>query len=253
MTSAALSRVTTQPAALFITFLFFPACASSPPPQEVLVPVTDTVVVVDTVEVTAGPDPAIEQRVARLQLQLLEKDAQIVELQERLVAARQEVVRTMAKLQSQATRAEAASGIAEAEIALDALEAAAGRRTAPEVAQSQQLLQMGTVEFDKGNYGGSLYLATQARNLAKSGERRLRGGGQASRQPGEVLFAIPVPLRTLGRSNVRDGPGLQFEVIYTLNRGTSVVGQSYTDQWVHISDGQGRTGWIFYSLVGSRN
>src|SRR5260370_30638118 len=71
-------------------------------------------------------DTALEQRAGRLELKTLEQEAQIEELQDRLDDARREVVRAMAKLQSLATRAEAASGMAEAEIALEALRSANG-------------------------------------------------------------------------------------------------------------------------------
>src|SRR5213078_2460104 len=71
-------------------------------------------------------DTALEQRAARLELKVLEQGAQVDELQSRLDDARREVVRAMAKLQSLATRAEAASGMAEAEIALQALRTANG-------------------------------------------------------------------------------------------------------------------------------
>ncbi|HMJ59352.1 MAG TPA: hypothetical protein VK467_09455, partial [Gemmatimonadales bacterium] len=50
-------------------------------------------------------DTQLEQRVSRLELRLLEKEAQVEELQARLDDARREVVRAMAKLQSLATRA----------------------------------------------------------------------------------------------------------------------------------------------------
>src|SRR5689334_14116072 len=66
-----------------------------------------------------APDPtAAERRIASLELQLLEKDAQVDNLEEQLDEARREVVRSMARLTSVASRAEAASGIAEAELAL---------------------------------------------------------------------------------------------------------------------------------------
>src|SRR6267143_449579 len=99
-------------------------------------------------------------------------EAQIDALQERLDDARQEVVRAMAKLQTLATRAEAASAIAEAEIALQPLQAA-GTRAAPEYAQARRLLDQSTVEFNKSNYGGALYLASQAKSLAGVGKGRL--------------------------------------------------------------------------------
>ena len=79
----------------------------------------------DTVRIR---DVELEQRAERLELALLERDAQIEELQTRLDETRQEVVRAMAKLQTLATRAEAASGLAEAEVAVQSLKAAGGRR-----------------------------------------------------------------------------------------------------------------------------
>ena len=110
-------RLKTSAAALIPTLLV--ACAPSAPPEppEPVV-VVDTVNVVDTVQVEAAADAELQERVARLQLQLLERDAQIAVIQDQLTGAQQEVVRNMAKLQSQASRAEAASGMAEADIAL---------------------------------------------------------------------------------------------------------------------------------------
>src|SRR3989440_12430077 len=123
-------------------------------------------------------DTALEQRAGRLELKALEQEAQIEELQDRLDDARREVVRAMAKLQSLATRAEAASGRGEGEIALEALRSANGSNSAqtPEIGQATQLLQLATTEFDKQNYAGALYLATQAKNAAAAGQGRLATG-----------------------------------------------------------------------------
>src|SRR6266516_2478232 len=150
----------------------------------------------DTAPARRPPPPAavrdtqLEQRVGRLELRLLEKEAQVEELQARLDDARREVVRAMAKLQSLATRAEAASGMAEAEIALQALRSAGPgggggsnpqAPTPPEYGQGTQLLQLATTEFDQQNYAGALYLAAEAKNAASAGQARVatdnRGGG----------------------------------------------------------------------------
>ena len=228
------------------------ACAAGPPPAT---PAPETVpeivVVVDTVEVRAGPDPELEQRVATLQLQLLERAAQVEDLQRQLEAARQEVVRAMARLQTLASRAEAASAMAEAEIGVEAVTEAAGDEEVPEAAQARQFLELSTTEFAAENYGGALYLASQARSVARAGEFRVTSGELGDRQPREVLFALPVPLETARRSNVRTGPGLGFRVLLTLDLGTPVVGHSHTEQWVRITDDQGRVGWIFHNLVSS--
>jgi uncharacterized coiled-coil protein SlyX len=196
---------------------------------------------------------ARDQRIARLELRLLEEEAQLGDLQARLDDARQEVVRAMAKLQTLASKAEAASGMAEAEIALQALKTAFGQASGPEVAQTEQLLRMSAAEFDRQNYGGALYLANQAKSVAGAGQARLTSGGRGSLRAGEVVFALPLRLQTLGRGNVREGPGTGFKVLFTLDGGAALTAYSYADVWVRISDESGRSGWIFSTLVGRRS
>lgn len=216
-------------------------------------PAVDTVVLVDTVRVEAqGATAELEDRAARLQIQVLERDVQLAELQEQLDATRLELVRNMARLQTQATRAEAASAMAEAEIALGTLRRAPGGGSLPQLTRAEALFEQSSGEFGDDNYGGALYLATQVRTLVRGGQARLRGEGSRQLRSGETLFALPVPLRTTGRSNVRSGPGLGFDVQFTVDGGVGVVGQSYTSQWVRVIDDGGREGWIFHTLVTSR-
>lgn len=194
----------------------------------------------------------LEQRVAQLELRLLERDAQIEELQGRLDDARQEVVRAMAKLQTLASRAEAASAMAEAEIAVQALKTAAGPQPVRDAAQCTRLLQTSTAAFDRANYGGAVYLANQAKALAAEGQARLASGPKGAARPGEVLFALPLRLEALGKANVREGPGTGFKVSFTLDPGAAVTGASYLDEWIRITDEGGRHGWVFRTLVGRR-
>ena len=223
------------------------ACATaSPPPASAAAP--DTVVVVDTVRVGGG-DQGLEARVASLDLQLLEKEAQILAMEASLEDAMREVVRAMARLQTLASRAEAASAIAEAEVALRELRSRGGRGAVPEVAQAQRLLGLSSTEFDDENFGGALYLANQAKGVAALGRQRLAAVGGAGLRSGEVRFAVPVPLQTTTRSNVREGPSTQFDVVFTVDPSTRVTGQSYAGEWVRITDAAGRTGWIHYQLV----
>lgn len=223
-------------------------------PQPALRSVVDTVLVVDTVrvETEASADAELQAQVARLQIQLLERDVRLGGIQEQLDATRQEVVRNLAKLQSQASRAEAASGMAEAEIAPQALGRVQGGTNLPEFGEAQARMGESTAEFGAENYGGALYLATQARALVRTGQSRQRGAGAASLQAGESLFAVPVPLQTVQRTNVRSGPGLSFDVRFTLDDAAAVVGHSYTSQWVRVIDDQGREGWVFHTLVRGR-
>lgn len=197
-----------------------------------------------------GTAPAdLERRIARLELSLMEKEAQVEELQSRLDETRQEVVRAMAKLQTLASRAEAASGIAEAEVALQTLRTAPGQAPTPEGTQATRLLKESSAEFDKGNFGGALYLANQAKMLAGAARVRLSAGERGAQRPGETAFALPIRLIAAGRGNVRAGPGTGSRIEFAVEAGDALIGYSYVDEWIRIGDDSGRGGWIFRSLV----
>jgi len=206
---------------------------------------------------TAMPrDSALERRAARLELRLAERDAQVADLQARLDEAREEIVRTLAKLQTVASRAEAASAMAEAEIAVQGLRAAAGTQAngAAEVGQAGTLLQQASTAFGQQNYGGALYLANETKRVAGIGRTRLAGAGseRGSLRPGEVAFAVAVPLQAVARGKIREGPGSTYRVVFTVEPGAVLTGYSYVDQWVRVADESGHAGWMFVTLVGRR-
>lgn len=198
-------------------------------------------------------DPELERRLARLELRVIEKETQVEELQSRLDDTRDEVVRTMAKLQTLDSRAEAASTMAEMDVALQALRSSAGAQQIPETGQASRLMQQSTTEFDKQNFGGALYLANQAKAIAAAGRARLAGGNRAgTSRPGETPFALPIRVKAESRGNVREGPGTNFAVAFAVDPGTNVTAYSYSDEWVRISDDSGRSGWIIRTLLTRR-
>jgi uncharacterized coiled-coil protein SlyX len=202
---------------------------------------------VDTVRVR---DPEAEARANRLEIKVQEREAQIEDLQGRLDDARQEVVRAMAKLQTGATRAEAASGIAEAEVAVQTLKTTAGTQATPEHAQATRLLQQSSAEFTRENYGGALYLANQAKRLAGAGRERLTSPDGGSLRPGETPFSVAVKYQALKRANVRETPALTARVVFTAEVGSALTGYSSVDTWVRVTDSTGRSGWVASSLIG---
>ncbi|MGD9032811.1 MAG: SH3 domain-containing protein [Desulfobacteraceae bacterium] len=202
----------------------------------------------------------LKDRVSKMHMQMLEKDAQIKKLEERqntqqrvLDDAIQEVVRAKAKLASLESKAEAASNMAEAEIALRNLrtELGAGEKD-PDVIKAKQLLKMSALEFEKKNYGGALYLTSQAMSHIKAGQIRMKPHEKIPVIKGEILFAEPLSLRVLRTSNLREAPDLKSKVLTTLAKGAPVVGYSYKGEWVRVHSEQGIHGWIFQTLVGAR-
>jgi hypothetical protein len=199
-------------------------------------------------ETVTVKDADAEKRAARLELQMMARDAQIEDLQTRLEDTRAEVVRAMAKLQSVASRAQAASAMAEAEVVLQTMKNSASSDASPEVSQVTRLVKQSSTEFDKQNYGGALYLANQAKTVASSYRGRL-AMNRGDARPGETLFAVPIKLRTSTKGNVREGPGTNFSVTFSADAGTGLTAYSYADEWIRISDDSGRSGWIHRTLV----
>lgn len=222
--------------------------AVAPAPAVPLAP-ANVVVRVDTV---VTRDPAQDQRIALLELQVIEREAELEQLQTRLEDAHREVVRAMAKLRTSASKAEAASAMAEAEVAVGALSGSGAGRGAPEVTEARRLLAMSTAEFNRTNYGGAVYLANQSKLIAAAGRSRIAEAGRVTPRQGEVLFAVPLRLRAVGRTNVREGPGTDQAVLFTVESGAAVTAHSVVGDWVRMSDGTGRTGWIIRSRLGRR-
>lgn len=194
-------------------------------------------------------DPELDRRVGRQDLLLLAKDAEIADLQSRLEDTRAEVVRAMAKLQTVASRAQAASAMAEAEVSLQSMKSGATEEPL-EATQVTRLVRQSATEFNKQNYAGALYLANQAKTVASSYRRRVSVGNRGGTRPGETAFAVPIRLKMTTRGNVREGPGTGFAISFAAEAGTMLTGHSYADEWIRISDDNGRSGWVFRSLVG---
>jgi uncharacterized protein YgiM (DUF1202 family) len=153
----------------------------------------------------------------------------------------------MGKLRSLATRAEAASAMAEADVALKSI--GNSERNSSELKQASWLMQQSSAEFQRKNFGGALYLANQAKAAARP---RGLGTGIDQPRPGEVAFRGPVKLRARMHANVRAGPGMNFAVSYSVDSGSALSGLSYLGEWIRVTTEAGNEGWIFGSLVTRR-
>jgi len=200
---------------------------------------------------------AAEARTAELSARLAEKTAETQELtdhqavlQRQLDEAIQEVVRAKAKLRSLESRADAASTMAEAEIALKALQGRRGGANRQELAKAEELLRMSSAEFERENYGGALFLATQAKGHLRAAEAAPAPRGAA--QPDEVPFASPLAYVVHTDANVRAGPGSTFQVVGTLSKGATVTAFARKNRWLRIADDRGLTGWVFEDLLAER-
>jgi hypothetical protein len=221
-----------------VTVLSLCACASPAPPAPTPAVEIRTQVV---------RDPELERQVTQLEIQLMERDALIERQNAQLEHALKELVGTMGKLRSLATRAEAASAMAEADVALKTI-GNSGRNSSA-LRQATWLMQQSSAEFQRKNFGGALYLANQAKAAA---HLRGTGAGVDELRPGEVAFLGPVKLRARMHSNVRAGPGMNFGVSYSADSSSALSGLSYLGEWIRVKNEAGNEGWIFGSLVTRR-
>ena len=188
---------------------------------------------------------------AALYLQLLEKKAQLARLTDQLGEAILEVVRTKAKLRSMESKAEAASDLAEAEIAIQALMSQGAEwETDPGVTKARELSALSAREFEQGNYGGALYLTGQAKNVIKGAEARSMNQGTHAMVAGEKAFVLPLPLMLRSDGDVRQGPNEQSDVAASLGAGADLIGYSYKGQWVRVKTAEGVVGWVYYKNLG---
>lgn len=223
------------------------APAPAPAPAPVAVEPPPVLIAPETVTVTVR-DPALEREAFRLRMTLLERSAQLADTDRRLGEATTEVVRQMARLRSLATRAEAASAIAEAEVTLRQLRGRAGQQLPPEARRAEEALRAGSAAFDTENYGGAVYLATQAKRAATAGRGRLAESGATARA-GERAFAVPVPLTTTSRANLRASPAGAGEVVATVPAGTALTAYAYAQDWIRVTMVDGRGAWVHQALV----
>jgi hypothetical protein len=193
-------------------------------------------------------DPELQREVARLRMGLLERTAQLQATQQRLDEATTEVVRTMARSRTLATRAEAASAIAEAQVTLQQLKGGAGPQQPEEARTAEQALRSASAAFDAENYGGAVYLATEAKRAATAGRGRL-AENQATLGAGETAFAVPVPLVTSSRANLRAAPGGTSDLVAAVPAGTPLTAYAWAQDWIRVTMADGRGAWVYQSLV----
>lgn len=189
----------------------------------------------------------LREELGSLELRAIDTNTQLAKLRDRFQRlsrahedAVAEVVRSQAKLQGNVSQADAAANIAEAELALSE------RANSAEVSQARALLASASQQFDEGNYGGALYLSNQSKRVLASAKPASMALAPID---GESRFSELLTLWVAINSNMRAGPGLNYEVVAILDEGTPVRAYSYSDAWVRVLLEDGSNGWIYQTLI----
>lgn len=198
--------------------------------------------------------------VARLRQDLADREAELRELranQREQVKVIQEssrdATRAKVKLRRLATQAEAASYIAEVEVALESLRTAHRAAAAPPLLElAQSVLASAGGPFAHGDYGTAMDRAAQAEQLiavAAGATTRARSHPSVS---GEVLLQVAIPLRATTEAALRRRPARGAPGAVMLKKGTPLVARASKGSWLRVETEDGRSGWVDQSQLGAR-
>lgn len=205
------------------------------------------------------PCVAQQTEIDQLQQTLAARDAEIARLQAHqqgqtkiLQETTTEAARAKVKLRRLATQADAASAVAEVEVALNTLMAAhPGRNDVASLAQARHILDSASAAFDQGDYSAAVDFAAQSRQLIDM-VSALRKRGPGTRSAVQGNFQIPIPLRVTMPARRHRQPNAHAPVLDYLPADAPVVATAYQDQWLKVETADDRQGWIFRSLVTTR-
>lgn len=202
------------------------------------------------------PSSCTEQQreIARLQQLLADKDSEISRLRTHQEARTRELEETTAqaaraevKLRRFTTEADAASRLAEVEVALETLRSRPEAGDSPVQALAQQLLDQASAAFRQGEHGETVNLAAQARQLVDMLlAREASAGGDAAP---EAAFTVAIPLRIKTDTRLRARPGTHSDILEVLPAATPVTALGHHGLWLQVQTPGQNTGWVSSDLV----
>jgi hypothetical protein len=198
---------------------------------------------------------AQQQEIERLQKLVTEKEAQIRSQEARqqdqaktLQETSSKAAHAQVKLRRLATRPAAASTIAEVEMVMENLKSSPITGSAPVLqAQAARLLDAAATSYAEDNYAAAMDYAAQAREFVNMITNTQGRKGSEPRQI-TVSLQVPIPLRAIANSNLRQKPGLSAAVLGVLKKESLMIADAYQGEWLLIS-AEGRSGWILNTLV----
>jgi len=225
------------------------ACATAPPPEPAQPPAPPPPPVVAPAPVC----PACVDRsdeLARLRQELANREAELKDLRssqrEQVKAVQEssrEVTRAKARMRRLATQADAASYIAEVEVALGAARAATHAAQVPLLSLAQGFLDAAQAPFAQADYGSAMAGAAQAEQLVAAAVDATPAASR-SRVTGEVLLQTSIALKASADSTLRREPQPRAPVVAALRKDTALVAHAYKGAWMRVETEDGKFGWL---------
>lgn len=199
---------------------------------------------------------AQQQEIERLQKTLAEKDAQIraqqVRVQDQVKTLQEtssQAVHAQVKLRRLATRPAAASTIAEAEVAMENLKSSPFAESEQGIqTQAQRLLSVAATTYAEDNYVAAMEYAAYARGFIDMIKNN-RAFKVSDPRRVTTPFEVPIPLRAVTNSNLRQKPALSAAVLSIVKKDSPMTAEAYQGDWLRIQTADGQSGWILNTLV----
>lgn len=199
------------------------------------------------------------QEIARLRQDLASREAELKDLRSNqrdqvkvIQESAREATRAKAKLRRLATQADAASYLAEVEVALKALRGSLPAAIPqPMLSLAQDLLDSAAAPFKDGDYGAAMDRAAQAEQLVTVVADQAQQAGRA-RVPGEVPLSVTIPLKVVADTQLRREPAPKAAPVAPVKKDSPVTAQAYKGSWMRVETEDGRTGWMSQAQLGAR-
>lgn len=191
-----------------------------------------------------------KQLTAQLQMNLLEKHAEVNRLSQKNDRLVREFVRNKTKLRNRGNKVETVRLIAEVSAVINTVKENRPDESRKDVLErAEQYLIESKIEIDQGNFEGASYLAGQALEQVQAIQLEIATEGQQE-DDSLVYFLAPLELNILKNSNIRETPSLQAKILSILKAGSSVTAIGYKGEWVKVKIKEQQSGWVHYALLG---
>lgn len=188
---------------------------------------------------------------ARLQMQLVEKQAEFDRLSRRqeVIVPATEPEFPQGRIPPPNSKAEAVSCLAEAEIEINSIaKPGAEGGKPPDFSEVTDLLSQSRSALDRNDFQDACSLATRALSLGRKLHLQSALVTTTKISP-YASFLEPLQLQTVKRSNLRARPGTRSRILTTLDTGAPVNASGYRGNWIRVTAGNGQAGWIHHSLL----
>jgi len=238
-----------------VNIIHLPGCATVETPVEEL-PANNDAVLLLRIEDQQRVIEEQQQNIKELELQLTKKNAEIRQKsirekeQEQIIEATgQEIARTQIKLRRLATRSSSASLIAEAEVAMDALNRQSGRLFDEQLkTQAQQLLDTAGLYFSQDDYAAATHYASQSIEFINMTAMAAASSREMVNRS-TVVFNLPIKLQTTANVNLRQTPGAQAAIRTVLKKGTPLTATAYQGNWLRVQTEGSMQGWVSNTFI----